>query len=114
MEGPMFGEGHMHMHKRWREMRPGQRILVLLKWLGFFAVIIAFNGLLVMLLWNAVMARILGLPAFNYWEAVGLLILFRVLMGGRMGPFIGRMRMRRLMRERRSEDESDSGEGKID
>jgi hypothetical protein len=35
-----------------------------------------------MLLWNALLPRIAGLPALNFWEAAGLLLLGRILFGG--------------------------------
>ena len=114
MEVRMFDEQHMRAHKRWREMSKGQKILAALKGLGLVVVLFALGGLAVMLLWNAVMSRVLGLAAFGYWQALGLLVLFRVLLGGRAGPFIGRMRMRRLMRERVAEAGGESGEGKDD
>jgi hypothetical protein len=43
---------------------------------------IAVFSVVVMLLWNMLMTRIFGLPVLNYWQAVGLLILARLLFGG--------------------------------
>ena len=42
----------------------------------------AVFGVVVMLLWNALMTQIFALPFLNYWQAVGLLILARLLFGG--------------------------------
>jgi len=42
----------------------------------------AVFGVVVMLLWNALMTQIFALPVLNYWQAVGLLILARLLFGG--------------------------------
>jgi hypothetical protein len=55
------------------------------------AAFLAVLGCAVMLLWNALLPRITGLPPVNFWEAAGLLILARVLFGGRrwMGPHQG-------------------------
>jgi hypothetical protein len=46
---------------------------------------IAVFGLGVMLLWNALLPGMFGLFALNYWQAVGLLLLSRILFGG-FGP----------------------------
>jgi hypothetical protein len=50
---------------------------------------IAVFGAVVMLLWNTLMTQIFTLPVLNYWQAVGLLILARVLFGG-IGHGVGR------------------------
>ena len=39
-------------------------------------------GLVVMLLWNAVVPDIFGLGIINFWQALGLLTLTRILFGG--------------------------------
>lgn len=43
--------------------------------------ILAVSGV-VMLLWNALLPEILGVKAITYWQAMGLLILCRILFGG--------------------------------
>lgn len=43
---------------------------------------LAFFSLLVMLLWNALIPSIFGLPTINFLQAAGLLILSRLLFGG--------------------------------
>ena len=43
---------------------------------------IAVFGAVVMLLWNALLPELLGLPALNYWQAAGILLLARILFGG--------------------------------
>jgi hypothetical protein len=50
---------------------------------------IAVFGVVVMLLWNTLMTQIFALPVLNYWQAVGLLILARILFGG-LGHGVGR------------------------
>ncbi|MCL2833083.1 MAG: hypothetical protein FWD78_07930 [Treponema sp.] len=45
-------------------------------------VMIAVFGAAVMLLWNALMPGLLNLPALNYWQAAGILLLTRILFGG--------------------------------
>ena len=43
---------------------------------------IALFGVAIMLLWNILMPQIFGLPVLNYWQAVGLLLFTRILLGG--------------------------------
>ena len=57
--------------------------------IGIMLVTCAVFGAAVMLLWNTLMTQIFALPVLNYWQAVGLLILARVLFGG-IGHGIGR------------------------
>ena len=42
---------------------------------------IAVFSVAVMFLWNALMPGIFGLPALNYWQTIGLVILARILFG---------------------------------
>ncbi|MDR0824026.1 MAG: hypothetical protein LBN74_02960 [Prevotella sp.] len=56
----------------------GKRFLGVLIFLAVFAAAIA----VVMLLWNALIPSIIGWSAINYWQAAGLLILSRLLLGG--------------------------------
>lgn len=39
-------------------------------------------GYVIMWLWNWLMPEIFGLTTLNYWQAVGLFILFKLLLGG--------------------------------
>ncbi|MDR1918555.1 MAG: hypothetical protein LBQ65_02780 [Tannerellaceae bacterium] len=39
-------------------------------------------GALVMVLWNALAPDIFGLPSLSYWQALGVLVLARLLFGG--------------------------------
>jgi hypothetical protein len=54
-------------------------------------------GLLTLGLWNALIPPIFGLPAISFWQALGLLVLSRVLFG-RMGGWGSRMRKARIAR----------------
>jgi len=47
--------------------------------------VIAVFGALVMLLWNALVPALFGLPELNYLQATGLLLLARILFGGLFG-----------------------------
>ncbi len=106
----MFHDEHMRAHKRWKAMSGGKKALVIAGWIALIAAVLALFGLVTMLLWNRIMSGVLGLPAFGFWEALGLFVLAKILLGGRPGAFIGRMRMRRLMRERMAE-QAEEGEG---
>jgi hypothetical protein len=67
----------------------------------FIVVGIAVAGLVVMLLWNSVMPALFALPMIRFWQAVGLLLLSRILFGGLRGH--GRIRhwgLRRRMMQR--------------
>ena len=48
---------------------------------------IAVFGAAVMLLWNALLPELFGLPVLNYWQAAGLLLLARILAGGLTSNF---------------------------
>jgi hypothetical protein len=47
--------------------------------------LIALLGLVVMLLWNSLVPVLFHGPALEYWQALGLLILSRLLFGGLRG-----------------------------
>ena len=50
--------------------------------IGFMTVAVLGVGLAVMWLWNSLMPSIFGLPAITFIQAIGLLILSRILFGG--------------------------------
>lgn len=64
-----------------------KRFVGVLIFIAVFAAAIA----VVMLLWNALIPSIIGWGAINYWQAAGLMILCRLLLGGfgRFGKFRG-------------------------
>lgn len=43
---------------------------------------IALGGLIVMALWNGIMPEVFGVGLLSFWQALGLLILVRFLVGG--------------------------------
>ncbi len=49
--------------------------------IGFLAMVAGFSAV-VMMLWNWLMPSILGLVAINFWQALGLLVLARILFSG--------------------------------
>jgi hypothetical protein len=56
-----------------------------LKMVSIFVLATAGFSLAVMLLWNALLPAIIGVAVINYWQALGLLVLARILFGG-FGP----------------------------
>ena len=50
--------------------------------IGIVILMLVVFGAVVMLLWNALMPQIFGLPELGYLQAAGLLILGRILVGG--------------------------------
>jgi len=57
----------------------------------------------VMFLWNALIPSIFGLGIISFWQALGLLVLSRLLFGGHGhhgGPKFGGMRHRKGLREK--------------
>ena len=52
------------------------------KFIGGFIVAVAGFGLVTMLLWNALLPDIFGIVSINFWQAVGLVVLARVLFSG--------------------------------
>ena len=50
--------------------------------IGFVTMAILAVGFVVMSLWNVLMPDIFGLPSITFFQAIGLLILSRLLFGG--------------------------------
>jgi len=44
----------------------------------------------VMLLWNAILPEVIGVSTINYWQALGIFILSKILFGGFKGKGPGR------------------------
>lgn len=49
---------------------------------SIFIAIFALTSAVVMLLWNAIIPSVIGCTSINYWQAAGLIILSRLLLGG--------------------------------
>jgi Ca2+/H+ antiporter, TMEM165/GDT1 family len=56
----------------------------------FIAAAIFVFGSIVMLLWNAILPTVLGVSTITFWQALGILVLSKILFGG----FNGRRRCR--------------------
>ncbi len=75
------------------------RVVRVLMFLPLAVLFVALFGLVVMALWNWLMPGLFGLKALGYWQALGLVILCRILFGGR-GSMGHGGRWRHRMRER--------------
>ncbi len=67
------------------------------RFLAFGIVFVGVLGLSIMFLWNLLLPSILHLPEINYWQALGLFLLSRMLFG-RFGGWGSRMRRARFAR----------------
>lgn len=63
-----------------------------LMFLFFFIAAVLLFGLLVMSLWNALLPAVLGVKAITFLQALGILLLSKILFGGFGGGWHGRGR----------------------
>jgi hypothetical protein len=74
------------------------RFLRALKFASFAILGVTAFSLLVMSLWNALLPGIFGLRTINFWQALGLLVLSKILFGGfRPSAGVGLRGRRRLL-----------------
>src|ERR1017187_2176892 len=66
----------------------------------FAALFVTIFGYAVMWLWNWLMPALFGWHLISFWQALGILVLSKILFGGFHGRHGGRMNWRRRMRER--------------
>jgi hypothetical protein len=64
---------------------------------------VAVGGWVVQALWNWLLPPLAGWPQITFWQALGLLVLCRVLFGGFGRHGSGRSRIRRRIEERSAE-----------
>ena len=76
------------------------RVLRGLRFVVFAIVFAAVFGWVVMSLWNWLMPNLFGLHLITYWQALGLLVLAKILFGGFRGRPGHQMEWRRRMMER--------------
>jgi hypothetical protein len=76
------------------------RFLRGLKFVLFAVLFVTVFGFVVMRLWNWLMPVLFGWHSINFWQAVGILVLSKILFGGFRGHPGGRMKWRRRMMER--------------
>jgi hypothetical protein len=66
----------------------------------FAIVLVAVLGFVVMSLWNSLLPPLFGVHQINFWQAVGILLLSKILFGGFRGRPGRHMYWRHRMRER--------------
>jgi len=71
-----------------------------LKFLPFAALFLAAFGFVVMRLWNWLMPELFGWHLISFWQALGILVLSKILFGGFRGRSGGHWYGRRRMMER--------------
>ena len=69
-----------------------------LMFVSMFALFVFLLGTVVMLLWNFIMPELFGWKRLNFWQAVALFLLFRILFGGLGRGHVGK---RHFFRKRR-------------
>ncbi len=71
---------HEALRHRWHKRAPKVALIVV--------VALAAFGWIVMSLWNWLLPTLFGLPRIGFWQALGVLILSKILFGGlRGGPW---------------------------
>jgi Spy/CpxP family protein refolding chaperone len=81
-------------------MRTRRWWLHVLKVVLLVAVAVTVVGAVVMLLWNWLMPALFGWQTIDFWQAIGLLVLSRILLGGLRGGWGQRRHWRGRMMER--------------
>lgn len=69
--------------------------------LAGIAMVFAVSGI-VMWLWNCLLPEIIGVKAITFWQAMGILVLSKILFGGFGGKGFHKDKFRRLKEERMS------------
>ena len=64
-----------------------KRIIRALKFLPIAVLFVALFGLIVMSLWNWLMPALFGWKVVTFWQAIGLVILSKILFGGLRGGY---------------------------
>jgi hypothetical protein len=80
------------MKRKWYFIAP----LAILAMLAFMVI----GGEVVLHLWNWLLPPLFGWRQINFWQALGILVLCRILFGGFGGRGSGRSNFRRRMKER--------------
>ena len=78
----------------------GNRFLRVFKFVLIAAVAFTAFSFVIMSLWNWLMPALFGLHVIRFWQAVGILVLSKILFGGFRPRFGPGMRWRRRMMER--------------
>lgn len=78
----------------------GNRVARVLKFIAFGILIAAALSFIVMHLWNWLMPTVFGMHLITFWQALGILVLSKILFGGFRGRPGGRRQWQRRMMER--------------
>jgi Ca2+/H+ antiporter, TMEM165/GDT1 family len=70
------------------------------RFVAFAALAVVVLGYIVMRLWNWLTPGLFGWHAISFWQALGILLLSKILFGGFRGRVAGGMHWRRRMIER--------------
>ena len=83
-------------------MRPRWMKMILIAPLAMLAMLlfIAIGGEIVLHLWNWLLPSLFGWRPITFWEALGIIVLCRILFGGHGWHRSGRSNIRRRMQER--------------
>jgi hypothetical protein len=65
------------------------KAIQIIKWTIICVIFVLVFGFVVMTLWNWLLPRLFNLPAINFWQALGLLLLSKILFGGFRGGHWG-------------------------
>ena len=86
-------------------MRPKMKKLIWIAPLAMLGMVlfVFIGGEIVRQLWNWLLPTLFGLPEITFWQALGLLVLCRILFGGFGFSNSGRSKARRRMKERMEE-----------
>ena len=76
------------------------RLLKVIKIIIFAALACLIFGFAVRQLWNVLIPPIFGWHTISFWQAIGLLVLSKILFGGFHGPFGRRDHWRNRMKQR--------------
>jgi hypothetical protein len=76
------------------------RVARILQFVLFAVLFVFVFGFVVMRLWNWLTPALFGWHPIHFWQAIGLLVLSKILFGGFHGRHGGRMHWRHRMRER--------------
>ena len=88
------------MSGNWAGRVVSRIVKIMMFGLVFFFVFVPLFGYVVMRLWNWLMPGLFGWHMIGFWQALGLLILCKILFGGFRGGPGRRMHWRGRMRER--------------
>ncbi len=67
---------------KFRGRSPIEKVVIVIFFALFFLALAILFGFVIMWLWNWLMPEIFGLTTLTYWQAVGVFILAKILLGG--------------------------------